>query len=132
MELNITKFYNETAPMDYSASVAEIGNNAGADTWRAACEDSSTYMILNTDDKRQAMRDYVRGFGAWTDEEIDAWTDIELNALLLQMIAGDIRESVLDDDRSAWPEYYEQGEQCIVSCRLFSDDNGQIYYSIGD
>jgi len=132
MELNITKFYNETAPMDYSASVAEIGNNAGVDTWRAACEDSPDYMILDTDEKREAMREHVRGFGAWTDEEINAWSDIELNALLLQMIAGDIRESVLDDDRSAWPEYYEQGEQGIVSCRLFSDDNGRIYYSIGD
>lgn len=132
MELNITKFYNETAPMDYSASVVEIGNNAGADTWRAACGDSSDYMILNTDDKRQAMRDYVRGFGAWTDEEIDAWSDIELNALLIQCISGDIRESILDDDPHAWAEYYEQGEQCIVSGRLFSDDNGQIYYSIGD
>lgn len=131
MELNITKFYNETAPMDYSASVAEIGNNAGADTWRAACEDSSTYMILNTDDKRKAMRDYVRGFGAWTDEEIDAWTDIELNALLLQMISGDIRESVLDDDRSAWPEYYELAEQGTVSGNLFRADDGQIYYTIG-
>lgn len=28
MQINITKFYNEAAPMDYSASVAEIGWNA--------------------------------------------------------------------------------------------------------
>ena len=132
MELNITKFYRETTAKDYSASVAEIGANAGHDTWRAACEDSPDYMILDTDDKLQAMREHVRGFGAWTDEEINAWSDIELNALLLQMIAGDIRESVLDDDRSAWPEYYEQGEQGIVSCRLFSDDDGQVYYCIGE
>jgi len=132
MELNITKFYNETAPMDYSASVVEIGNNAGADTWQAACDDSPDYMILDTDEKREAMREHVRGFGAWSEEEINAWSDIELNALLLQMISGDIRESILDDDPHAWAEYYEQGKQGIASCRLFSDDNGQIYYSIGD
>jgi len=132
MELNITELYNSMCPRDYSASVAEIGNNAGQDTWRAACEDSPDYMILDTDEKRDAMRAHVRGFGAWTDEEINAWTNVELNALLIQCIAGDIRESILDDDPQAWAEYYEQGEQGIVSCRLFSDDEGQVYYYIGE
>jgi hypothetical protein len=132
MELNITKFYNETAPMDYSASIAEIGNNAGADTWGAACEDSPDYMILDTGEKREAMREHVRGFGAWSDEEINAWSDIELNALLLQMIAGDIRESVLDDYPNAWAEYYQQCEQGIASGNLFADDDEQVYYRIGE
>lgn len=132
MELNITALYNSMCPRDYSASVAEIGNNAGRDTWRAACEDSPDFMILDTDEKRQAMREHVRTFGAWTDEEINAWTGIELNALLIQCISGDIRESILDEDPHAWVEYYKQGEQGVVSCRLFSDDDGQVYYSIGD
>lgn len=132
MELNITALYNSMCPRDYSASVAEIGANAGADTWRAACADSSDFMILDDDDKRQAMREYARAFGAWTDEEINAWTGIELNALLIQCISGDIRESILDDDPRAWAEYYEEGEQGGVSCRLFSDDDGQVYYLIGE
>ena len=131
MELNITAFYNNTYPSDYSASVAEIGASAGPDTWRAACEDSPDYMILDDDDKLQAMREHMRGFGAWSDEEIAARTDAELNALLIQMIAGDIRESCLSDG-GTWAEYYEQGEQGIVSGSLFSDDNGQVYYMIGD
>ncbi len=130
MELNITEFYNNTCPRDYFASVAEIGASAGPDTWRAACEDSPDYMILDTDDKLQAMREHVRGFGAWSDEEIAAWSDVELNALLIQMIAGDIRESCLSDG-GTWPMYYEQCEQGIVSGNLFSDDNGQVYYTIG-
>jgi len=29
IEINITRFYNEAAPMDYSASIVEIGANAG-------------------------------------------------------------------------------------------------------
>ena len=131
MELNITAFYNNTCPRDYFASVAEIGASAGPDTWRAACEDSPDYMILDDDDKLQAMREHMRGFGAWSDEEIAARTDAELNALLIQMIAGDIRESCLSDG-GTWAEYYEQGEQGIVSGSLFSDDNGQVYYMIGD
>lgn len=132
MELNITTFYNSMCPRDYSASVAEIGDNAGQDTWRAACDDSPDFMILDDDNKRQAMRAHVRTFGAWSDTEINAWSDIELNALLIQCIAGDIRESILDDNPNAWPEYYEQGEQGVVSCRMFSDDDGQVFYSIGD
>lgn len=131
MELNITEFYNNASPRDYSASVAEIGANAGPDTWRAACDDSPDYMILDDDDKRQAMREHMRGFGAWSDAEIAAWSDTELNALLIQCIAGDIRESFLADG-GTWAMYYQQAEQGIVSSRLFSDDNGQVYYTIGD
>ena len=41
MQINITRFFNEACPRDYSASAAEIGENAGADTWRAACDDSA-------------------------------------------------------------------------------------------
>lgn len=131
MELNITEFCSKTCPRDYFASVAEIGANAGADTWRAACEDSPDYMILDAPDKLQAMREHVRGFGAWTDEEIAMWTDVELNALLIQCIAGDIRGSCLADGGS-WDMYYQQAEQGIVSGNLFADDDGQVYYTIGD
>lgn len=131
IELNITRFYNTAHPRDYSASVAEIGNNAGADTWRAACKDSRDYMMLDTADKLHAMREHVRGFGAWSDDEIAAWSDTELNALLLQFISGDIRESCLSDG-GTWEMYYQQAEQGAISGRLFSDDNGQVYYMIGD
>lgn len=112
MDINITKFYNEAAPKDYSASVAEIGWNAGADTWRAACDDSADYMMLDDDDKRDAFRQHVRSFGAWSDEEIAAWTDIELNALFIQFVSGDMREGNTD-------------------C-LFIDDDMQAYYTITD
>jgi hypothetical protein len=48
MQINITRFFNDAAPMDYSASVAEIGQNAGKDTWRAACDDASDWNMLDT------------------------------------------------------------------------------------
>ena len=38
MEINITRFFNAAAFRDYSASVAEIGNNAGARYFLAAME----------------------------------------------------------------------------------------------
>lgn len=112
MELNITRFFNE-----------------------AACDDSEDYMILDDEEKREAFRAHVKGFGDWTDEEIAAWSDRELNALLLQMISGDIRESNLPDNIGqikwslAWEEYYEQIGAGQVSGRLF-EVNGEVFYSI--
>lgn len=99
MGLNITHFFRTATPKDYSASVAEIGNNAGAYTWQAAIDDSEDYPLLNSDDNRQEFRDYIKGFGAWDDAEIAAMNDTALNALLIQMISGDIREAGL---KSEW------------------------------
>ena len=112
MEINITRFYNEAAPMDYSASRAEIGQDAGPSTWRAACEDAPDYNMLDTDDKRDAFRRFVKGFGAWSQEEITAWSDIELNALFIQFVSGDMRNNETD--------------------RIWDNTDGQVWYDIGD
>lgn len=130
MELDITEFFTNAAPMDYSASAMEFGQDVGAITWRHACEDSPDYMMLDTDEKRDDFRRYAKGFGAWTEEEIAAWSDIELNALCIQMIAGDIREAGLmaDSDDTDWQEY-ENGENAHT---LWRAADGKIYYSIGE
>ena len=137
MELNITQFFNECTPMDYSASIAEIGNDAGKTTWQAAKDDSSDYMLLDTDDKRDAFRSFVQSSGGWTEDEIAAWSDIELNALLLQWIAGDIREGFeweheRPEDVSEWEWYEQLANDGSVSGRLFKSDNNQVYFYIGD
>jgi len=109
-DINITRFYNEAAPMDYSASIAEIGQSAAADTWSAALDDAPDYNLLDTDEKREAFCEFVSGFGAWTGEEIAAWTDTELNALFMQFIAGDMRNNEAD--------------------RIWTDEDGQTFYSL--
>ncbi|OYW62710.1 MAG: hypothetical protein B7Z31_00120 [Rhodobacterales bacterium 12-65-15] len=123
--------------MDYSASVAEIGANAGADTWRAAVDDSPDYMLLDTDEKREAFRGHVRGFGGWDDAEIAAWSDVELNALFLQMIAGDMREAGLHAGMTAeeWQAYQEAAEagRCASNiCGGPLSTDGEIYYYLGN
>ena len=132
MDLNITQVFNAIAPRDYSASVAEIGASAGADTWRAAIDDSPDFMLLDTDDKREAFKRLVRGYGAWSDAEIAAWSDVELNALLLQMIAADMREGDLSAGVTAagWARYLEASEAGEVSGAIFVTD-GEIYYFLG-
>jgi hypothetical protein len=131
MELDITRFFTEACPMDYSASVAEIGKNAGPDTWRAACADAGEYNLLPDDDARQEFRDYVKTFGAWTVDEIAAWSNDELNALCIQMISGDIREGDLDTEEPDWEEYERQSEAGRVAGRIFKGVDGKVYYYIG-
>lgn len=131
MELDITQFFATAAPMDYSASVAEIGASAGQDTWRAACEDSPDFPILDDEEKREAFRAFVRDAGAWSDDEIAEWSANELNALCIQWIAGDIREAGLDCDSPDWDQYQQDSEAGHVAGRLFRADDGRVYFYIG-
>lgn len=131
MELDITEFFIRAAPMDYSASIAEIGRNAGPDTWRAACEDSADYPLLDTDEKRKEFRRFVKGFGTWDEAHIAAWSDTELNALCIQFISGDMREAGLSADTSdeEWAAYEADGNR---TRRIYRGDDGRIYFYIGD
>ena len=131
MELNITHFFTTASPMDYSASAAEIGQDAARVTWRAACDDSADYPMLETDETRDEFRRYVRGFGAWTEEEIAQWSDTELNALLIQLIAGDIREAGLDTDAPDWEQYRNDSEAGRVPGNIFQGSDGEVYYYVG-
>lgn len=99
MELDITEFFNEARPADYSASAAELGEHAGEITWNRAIVAARRWNLLDTPDKQAAFRAYIRGFGAWSDAEIEGFSLVELNALLIQFIAGDIREARLDKAR---------------------------------
>jgi len=127
MELNITSFYNFAQPETYSASVAEIGENAGSITWHNACD--ADFNLLDTDEKREAFRKYIKGFGAWDDAEIAAFSDNDLNALCIQLISGDIRERVELAD--SWQEYYALVKSGTVAGNLFESE-GEVYYYIGD
>ena len=132
MELNITKFFNEAEPSNYSASRMEKGDNAGPLTWNAAKEAFDEHLMLDTPEKVDALRDYARGFGGWTKEEIDGWTVQECNALLIQMISGDIRETPdMEPGSWDWELYEEMGQAGTVSSRLFKGIDGEIYYYLG-
>jgi hypothetical protein len=130
MEINITQFFTsgEYSPMDYSASVAEIGNNAGKITWNNALESSEDYSPLDTPEKIEAFRGYIQEFGAWSEEEITDWTVTECSALFYQLVSGDIREAGLDLDNPDWEEYEANDN---ISHNIFSGIDGEIYYYLG-
>lgn len=131
MEINITQFFNEAPHSDYSASQLELGRDAGMITWSNACADSNEYLLLKTPEVLACARQFLAGFGAWSNEELEAMSDLALNALLIQLIAGDIRDaqSVGASDWD-WDEYEELALDGLVSARLFCSDEGEIFYGI--
>ena len=115
MEIDVTDFFRSCAPMDFFASPAEIGQDAGKVTWQAALEESSSTVLLGTDEEVDAFRNFISDFGAWSDEEIDSWTDHKLNALCIQFVAGGMREPCgfelgKDTTNEEWEEYERQAE----------------------
>jgi hypothetical protein len=92
MEIEITALAeNNLFPLSHSR--AEGGENAGRNTWNASLEAAEETPLLDTPEKLEAMRDFARSSGGWDAEEIAAWTPQEINALFLQWIAGDCRQS---------------------------------------
>lgn len=133
MEINITAFFSDADPRDYSASVAEIGQHAARDTWRAACEAAPDYQLLNTEEERAAFRDHVQRFGAWEPEEVAAWTSVELTALFIQMIAGDMRDAGGEPGAAYdWDDYEARAAAGEINGRMFKGTDGAIYYYIGE
>lgn len=92
MEINVTRLI-ETDMFPFAHSCAEGGQNAGSETWQASQDHAATLQppLLATPEELQAMRDFARSSGGWSEEEIAAWTDDHLNALFLQWVAGDTR-----------------------------------------
>ena len=131
MEIDITDFFNESDPSEYSASIAETGlSDIGKRTWRAAKDESARAPLLSTSDEIDALRSYVKDFGAWSEEEIAAWTEIECNALFIQLISGDIRETgMFAGDSFDWEEYERGAERGRWSGNLFKSGE-RVFYSL--
>lgn len=133
MEIDVTQFFAEECPRDYSASAAELGPDAGPITWRNATERAEESALLTTAAELDAWRDYVRTWGAWDDDEIDSWSDIMCNALFIQEISGRWREYGLPDDPT---DPTDAGWRAIEESdrlgSLYRGGNGRIYYWIGE
>ena len=90
------------------------------------------HRMLVTDEQLEAFREFLQSFGAWTQSELCSWSEQELNALFVQFIAGDIRETGLDVPFPDWEQYQEDAEAGRVSGRVYKTQDGQVYYNIGN
>lgn len=131
MELDITEFFESCNHADFSASVAELGKDAGRITWQASLEEAKSTRLLKTPEQFAEFRLYMRDFGAWDEGEIAAWTEAECNALLIQLISGDIRGAGLDTSCPDWAEYEEGVEAGRYSGCIYQGDDGKVYYYVG-
>ena len=136
MEVDITDFFKTAEHADFSASQAERGANVARDTYQAACAEGARAPLLPDEDHRQEFRDWVKAFGSWPKEEIDAWTEAELNALLIQFISGDARElETLTSDKNGeidWTIAEALVAEGIIPGRVWKGDNQKIYFDISN
>jgi hypothetical protein len=132
MEIDITEFFNSADPFEFSHSRSEGGPNAGPETWQAALREGAESPILTTPEQLDALRGHLRGYGAWSREEVAAWSPAECNALLVQLISGDIREAGLEGqaieeiDMKAYESFCENQGGSLT----FSAD--RAFYYLGD
>jgi hypothetical protein len=128
MELDISILFDDTSfdPYYISNSVFNLGDNAAMITWNNAKDAALEFNLLDNEEKKESFREYIKGFGAWSYSEVLAFSDIDLNALLLQLIAGDIQDLPVDNIGDIiWTEDNE------LSSRIYKCDES-VYYYIGE
>lgn len=132
MHIDITEFFKAEDPGVYSGNAIEYGVNAGAITWANSMAGAKTYKHLDDDEKREAWRRWVEGSGGWTWEEIQAWTNDELEALFIQWVSGDMRECGLEGcfEDLDWEEYERRAQAGNCPSTIWKDDEGRVFFSL--
>jgi hypothetical protein len=135
MEINITKFFNESDAFEFAASACELGENAGPITWNNALKQGKAEPILTTPEELDAMCSYAKSSGGWTKEEIAEWTKEDINALFIQFVSGSIREAenVCSEENGEidWTQYEKLSNEGTLSGNLYRGDSGEIFYYLG-
>ncbi len=132
LELDMT-FLNDVDCGLLSASQAELGPMAGQITWNNCLELAGSLPAIS-DEVAGELRDYFRDYGAWDDEEIDAWTNLETYALAIQEAASQYREAeslCWSDDLIGidWEAYCAEAERGRISGNLYEMYDGKLYCS---
>ena len=132
-EINITRLVTDTETWDLTGSVATHGPNVARNTWENALQTAQDSPLLTTEEELQAMRDWAYSSGGWDENEIDSWSDQELNALFLQLVAGDMREIGLEDsdlESFDWAECEQRQSAGEIPCNIYLGSDGEVYFSL--
>lgn len=139
MEIDVTDIVAEMTPL---TARAVSGGWWGADpdpdsrkhrAWQEALRLASKHPVLNRQEDIAAMRTHLLGYGAWEGEEVADMTAIELTALLVQLIAGDMHEGRLNAESTEgdWARYEQDGHAGCVPSNLYrADYDGRFYYDL--
>lgn len=128
IELDVTHMVEDEDEMAMlSGSQAELGKDAGKITWQNSLAYANRHPLLKTDEERDAARRHLRSYGAWSEEEIAAWDEENLQAMIVQDAACAIRERERYDDDEAFA-----ADENNTSGRLYKSDDGRWYFYLGD
>jgi hypothetical protein len=112
-----------------SGSQAELGRDAGKITWNNSLAYAAKHPLLTDETMRENARHYLKGFGAWSEGEIAAWSDDKLDAMITQDIAAAVREMERFDSDEKYMEAAQEGQ---VTGSIYKGDDGKWYAYIGD
>ncbi len=130
IKINVSAMFEDREPWDCSNSVANLGPQAARLTWAcsigvaAAHED---WLLSPLADALEFARDWAREAGAWDQDEIKAWSDLECLALLVQNVASDMRG--LGADSLCLTDCAEQQQD---QTGYYWNENGQVMGEIHD
>ena len=129
MELDVTHMVEDRDEMiELSGSVCEHGQGAARITWNNSKAYAADHPLLATDEARDAARAHFRDYGAWSADEIAAWSEEELQAITCQDAAAAIREM---EETNTYEEYQQLCQEGRCSCRLYKGDNDRWYFYLG-
>lgn len=116
MEIDITHMVEDSEIMcRLSGSVNELGENAAALTWNASLAYAKTNPLLANDTEIEIARAYLKELGI---EDTKNASDTDIQALIVQLIAGDIREM---NAYESYTEYQQSSEYGSASGSIFKD-----------
>lgn len=134
-EIDITEFVTYGETWEFSGSIATHGPDAGPNTWRASLEEAKRTPLLTTEEQLDAMRQWAKETGAWDCAERAAWPPDEINALFIQLVSGDMRDTGLDNvdlEDFDWEAYRAEAEQGQISGNIYRAGDGRIFYYLGN
>ena len=136
MEIEITAFV-KTGPDFFSmaGSVSELGCNAAKITWQACQAAPTKFVFLDNPEKLTAARNWFANMGAWTIDELNIWTDHQVNSLFLQYVAGDFREMGICDyadiTKMDWSAVEALQNAGAYPSNIFKTETDEFYFTFG-
>lgn len=131
MEIDITHMFEEET-WGFSGSVVTHGPDVAKRTYAAAKSEADR---LFPDVDKEVLVDHFGGYGAWSEEELEAMTLTELRALLVQDVTAEMRETGLEDvhlEDIDWEEYEALCQTGNYSGRIGPGDDGRVYFYLGE
>ena len=135
--VNLTEMFGRYQPWDCSNSQANLGDQCARLTWHCAmevAENHSRWLLSALPDALEYIQGWALECGAWDRDEVEAWTDQECLALLVQNFASDARELGSDDqglDGCAVDYEHSPGLAERVTCYPYIDaKSGHVHAEV--